>query len=213
MMHQAINWYFHVPLVRSPSGLAKSFTTDWRRTICVDSTMLEKPRAGKHWWTRRRSRNSQSRTVSPFFTAVGSWASLRSSTFWEMKLLANDRALLNNEAIHLATSRVTRVDELCWRKHQIAPRALSRMWRRNNHSAINCPALLAEFLDVGLGRAIRYKTSNWGRWGRTKLGPRDIREAIRVHATSTSIPTTLTLCLPAHLRSCVAMSSIFMLTS
>ena len=44
--------------------------------------------------TRRRSRNSQSRTVSPFFTAVRSWASLRSSTFWEMKLLANDRVVL-----------------------------------------------------------------------------------------------------------------------
>src|SRR5687768_9724238 len=101
-----------------------------------------------------------------------------------MKLLAKERALLKTEAILRATSRVTSVEPLCCKNDRIAPSALSRTCNRNTQSATDLVALVAVSLFVGLGRAFLHKTRSCGRWGRTKLGPRDMRAEIRVHATS-----------------------------
>jgi len=44
---------------------------------------------------------------------------------------------------------------------------------------------MASFV-VGFGNAFRHRTSNWARWGRTKLGPRAIKEAISIQTTSSN---------------------------
>ncbi|KIM48466.1 hypothetical protein M413DRAFT_63181, partial [Hebeloma cylindrosporum] len=166
-----------------PSGLANRETTDWSNAICVASGILEKPSVVKHWCTLRRRRASRSRRFNPFFATIGAWVSAGSSTFAEIKLLAKDNALLRSDAIRRATSSVTNVEALFWRKHRMAPRALSRTCRRNSHSGTDRPAFVAVSLLVGFGSALRQRTSNCGRCGLTKFGPSDMRDAMRFQAT------------------------------
>jgi len=104
------------------------------------------------------ARESSGDEVEGAFAGVG--CSANSSLCWEVNALANERALLSNEATLRATSRVTKAGELCRKKHKIAPRAQYRTWRRNIHSPGVLPVPLVVSLLVGFGSAFLHRTSN-----------------------------------------------------